>query len=60
MFTQQELLRYSRQILLPELKLEGQQKLKSGSAYFGKGELSGLKLEEPDKISNAFFRKGRA
>ena len=31
MFTQQELLRYSRQILLPELKLEGQQKLKSGS-----------------------------
>ncbi len=31
MFTQQELLRYSRQILLPELKLEGQQKLKLGS-----------------------------
>ena len=31
MFTQQELLRYSRQILLPDLKLEGQQKLKSGS-----------------------------
>ena len=31
MFTRQELLRYSRQILLPDLKLEGQQKLKSGS-----------------------------
>ncbi len=31
MFTPKELLRYSRQILLPDLKLEGQQRLKSGS-----------------------------
>ncbi|MEK6780544.1 MAG: molybdopterin-synthase adenylyltransferase MoeB [Bacteroidota bacterium] len=31
MFTKQELLRYSRQILLPDLKLEGQQKLKQSS-----------------------------
>ncbi|MBK5279734.1 MAG: molybdopterin-synthase adenylyltransferase MoeB [Bacteroidia bacterium] len=31
MLTQQELLRYNRQILLPDLKLEGQEKLKSGS-----------------------------
>ncbi|MFM9839207.1 MAG: molybdopterin-synthase adenylyltransferase MoeB [Cyclobacteriaceae bacterium] len=30
--SQQESLRYSRQILLPDLKLEGQEKLKSGSA----------------------------
>jgi sulfur-carrier protein adenylyltransferase/sulfurtransferase len=32
MLSQQESLRYSRQILLPDLKLEGQEKLKSGSA----------------------------
>jgi molybdopterin/thiamine biosynthesis adenylyltransferase len=31
MFTRQELTRYSRQILLPEVGLEGQQKLKQGS-----------------------------
>jgi molybdopterin/thiamine biosynthesis adenylyltransferase/rhodanese-related sulfurtransferase len=31
MFTRQELTRYSRQILLPEIGLEGQQKLKQGS-----------------------------
>lgn len=31
MLSQQESLRYSRQILLPDLKLEGQEKLKSGS-----------------------------
>lgn len=31
MFTPSELLRYSRQILLPEFNLEGQQKLKQGS-----------------------------
>ena len=31
MFTPKELLRYSRQILLPDLKMEGQQRLKSGS-----------------------------
>ena len=31
MLTRQELVRYSRQIVLPELGLEGQQKLKSGS-----------------------------
>jgi sulfur-carrier protein adenylyltransferase/sulfurtransferase len=31
MLSQQESLRYSRQILLPDLKLEGQEKLKTGS-----------------------------
>ncbi len=31
MFSNQELLRYSRQIILPDLGLEGQQKLKDGS-----------------------------
>ncbi len=31
MFTNQELLRYSRQILLPELRIEGQHRLKNGS-----------------------------
>ena len=45
MFTRQELLRYSRQILLPDLKLEGQQKLKSGSVLvIGAGGLGSPSL----------------
>jgi sulfur-carrier protein adenylyltransferase/sulfurtransferase len=43
--TQKEILRYSRQILLPELKLEGQQKLKDGSALvIGAGGLGSSAL----------------
>ena len=45
MLTRQELLRYSRQILLPDLKLEGQQRLKSGSVLvIGAGGLGSPSL----------------
>lgn len=40
-------------------KLPTFEKLKSGEAYFGKGELTGLKLEDPQQIKKAFFRKGK-
>lgn len=40
-------------------KLPTFEKLKSGEAYFGKGELTGLKLEDPQQIKRAFFRKGK-